>query len=92
MQILRTERNSIEALLKMEQDGELSEDCLTLDIYRPRRRQSNTGILVWIHGGGFINGASKQYDGIEQAKAGYIVVVIQYRLARRSQKLESLKI
>ena len=56
-----------------------TENCLTLDIYRPAG--DNKGeILFWIHGGGFATGASSFYSGVEQAgKYGNTVVVIQYR-------------
>jgi len=33
----------------------MSEDCLTLDIYRPANLgDRKPGILIWIHGGGFV--------------------------------------
>ena len=61
--------------------GEMSEDCLTLDIYIPRDGRTDRGILFWIHGGGYISGDSSFYSGIEQAlRYGNIVVSIQYRL------------
>jgi len=36
---------------------------------------------VWIYGGSFMTGSASVYDGIEQAKRGNIVAIIQYRLA-----------
>jgi para-nitrobenzyl esterase len=37
--------------------------------------------MVWIHGGGFINGAGSQYTGTTLAKKGHVIVVtINYRL------------
>ena len=69
-----------------EDRGEISEDCLTVDIYIPRTDDSSTddpnlGIIVWIHGGGFQTGDAKYYSGIEQAvNYGNIVVLVQYRL------------
>ena len=59
--------------------GFITEDCLTLDIYRPEGVVGGA-ILFWIHGGAFVTGTSHLYDGIEQAKRGNIVVSIQYRL------------
>lgn len=59
-----------------------SEDCLYLDIYRPRTSDTNLPVFVWIHGGSNHFGSSKQYNGAALAKRGkMIVVVIQYRLA-----------
>ena len=56
-----------------------TENCLTLDIYRPASGDKGE-ILFWIHGGGFATGASSFYSGVEQAgKYGNTVVVIQYR-------------
>ena len=56
-----------------------TENCLTLDIYRPAGDDKGE-ILFWIHGGGFATGASSFYSGVEQAgKYGNTVVVIQYR-------------
>ena len=59
--------------------ADMIEDCLTLDIYRPTGEDKGE-ILFWIHGGGFANGDSSFYSGIEQAgKYGNTVVIIQYR-------------
>ena len=56
-----------------------TENCLTLDIYRPAGDDKGE-ILFWIHGGGFATGAASFYSGVEQAgKYGNTVVVIQYR-------------
>ena len=35
-----------------------SEDCLYLDVYRPRRtsRSADLPVIVWVHGGGFTQG------------------------------------
>ena len=70
-----------------EDNDEISENCLTVDIYVPRSLADNKennkdlGIIVWIHGGGFQTGDAKYYSGIEQAvHYGNIVVLVQYRL------------
>ena len=36
--------------------------------------------MVWIHGGGLINGESNDYDGRKLAGAGVVVVTINYRI------------
>ena len=58
------------------------ENCLTLDIYKPiaDNPDSPIDLLVWIHGGAMILGASSEYGGITQAQKGNIVIAIQYRL------------
>jgi para-nitrobenzyl esterase len=61
-----------------------SEDCLTLNIWAPAEPKAGEKhpVLLWIHGGAFIQGSGAQprYDGTELAKRGAIVVTINYRL------------
>ncbi len=59
------------------------EDCLCLNIYRPRENTQNLPVMVFIHGGGFRDGASSlsTYDGEWLAQNKKIVLVtINYRL------------
>ena len=61
----------------------LSEDCLYLNVWTPARRKTEKlPVLYWIHGGGYIMGASSQslYDGEELARLGCVVVSINYRV------------
>lgn len=61
-----------------------SEDCLSLNIWKPTDAtvHSKLPVLFWIHGGAFIQGSGAQprYDGTELAKRGAVVVTINYRL------------
>ncbi len=58
-----------------------SEDCLYLDVYRPKTDDNNLPVYVWIHGGINNFGGAQDYDGAPLAKKGnMVVVVIQYRL------------
>jgi para-nitrobenzyl esterase len=59
-----------------------SEDCLTLNVFTPRSSASaKLPVIVWIHGGGNMDGASRDYDGSRLAEVGQTVVVtINYRL------------
>nr|WP_262692730.1 carboxylesterase family protein [Kordiimonas aestuarii] len=61
--------------------GEMSEDCLSLNIWAPANARK-AGVFVWIHGGALRSGASKQkmYDGTRLAETGVVVVSINYRL------------
>ncbi|MBL8542452.1 MAG: carboxylesterase family protein [Hyphomonadaceae bacterium] len=61
--------------------GAQSEDCLTLNVWTPANAH-NAPVLVWIHGGALVAGASKEplYDGARLAAEGIIVVSINYRL------------
>jgi len=59
-----------------------SEDCLTLNIWAHPKGPARA-VLVWIHGGGFIEGNSGEgwYDGAELARRQDIVVVsVNYRV------------
>jgi para-nitrobenzyl esterase len=66
--------------------GPQSEDCLYLNVYtsdvtsRSSRHDRARPVLVWIHGGGFVTGAGRQYDGSKLAADGAVVVTINYRL------------
>lgn len=62
-----------------------SEDCLYLNVWTagsPADRKSGRPVMVWIHGGAFMNGAGSlpAYDGAELARKGVVVVTINYRL------------
>ena len=58
-----------------------SEDCLFLNIYAPSARKAPLPVMVWIHGGGFMTGASDQYVSDTLALYGDVIVVtLNYRL------------
>ena len=67
-----------------------SEDCLTLNVFTPEGALGRTDaaaklpVMVWIHGGGLINGSgsAELYDGTKLARQGVVVVTINYRLGR----------
>ena len=64
-------------------DRAMSEDCLTLNIWRPREPEdAPLPVMVWFHGGAFrVGGTSlEQYDGSSLASHGVIVVTVNYRL------------
>ncbi|KAJ7163554.1 Alpha/Beta hydrolase protein [Mycena crocata] len=63
------------------------EDCLFLSVYYPSDASGvPTGslpVLLYIHGGGYLVGASSQFRGtdlLKQSNRGVVVVIIQYRL------------
>ncbi len=60
-----------------------SEDCLTLNVFT-QALGGKRPVMVWIHGGGFVNGSgsAELYDGSEFAKRGVVLVSINYRLGR----------
>jgi para-nitrobenzyl esterase len=62
----------------------MGEDCLTLNIWSPEARREPLPVMVWIHGGGYINGSGTAalYDGTRLAGRGVVVVTINYRLGR----------
>ncbi|MGU3436539.1 carboxylesterase/lipase family protein [Actinomycetes bacterium M1A6_2h] len=57
------------------------DDCLNLNIWTPDVTAS-APVLVWIHGGAFVNGngAVPTYDGTAFARDGIVFVSINYRL------------
>jgi para-nitrobenzyl esterase len=60
-----------------------NEDCLGLNVWTPAKSAADKlPVMVWIHGGGFLIGASSQsvYDGEPLASEGVVVVSINYRL------------
>jgi para-nitrobenzyl esterase len=59
------------------------ENCLALNVYTPACDERRRPVLVWIHGGAFLNGggAMPWYDGSRLATRGDLVVVtLNYRL------------
>lgn len=61
----------------------MSEDCLSLNIWRPRE-QGTFPVMVWFHGGAYFCGASSSpmYIGDRLSANGRVVVVtVNYRLA-----------
>ena len=57
------------------------EDCLNLNIWTPDPGGS-APVLVWLHGGAFVNGSGSVagYDGARFARDGVVLVTINYRL------------
>jgi para-nitrobenzyl esterase len=61
----------------------VSEDCLYLNIWTPANSaHEHLPVIVWIYGGGYINGSASMplYWGDQLAQKGVIVVTIAYRL------------
>ena len=62
-----------------------SEDCLYLNVFKPTKHSDAPyPVVVWIHGGGFVNGGASPavYSGESFAKQGVIFVSFNYRLGR----------
>ncbi len=64
--------------------GPVSEDCLTLNVFAPAGPHRALPVMVWIHGGGLVNGSSSAdlYDASALARQGVVVVTLNYRLGR----------
>lgn len=62
--------------------GDISEDCLFLNVWTPAGAKGKRPVLVWIHGGGFSSGsgAIPIYDGRALAARGIVVVNLNYRV------------
>src|SRR5690606_4364534 len=65
------------------QVGAQSEDCLFLNVWRPKKA-GKYPVMVFLHGGGFVFGAAgvPLYEGSGLARRGAVVVTINYRLGR----------
>ncbi|MCX6591904.1 MAG: carboxylesterase family protein [Acidobacteria bacterium] len=63
--------------------GGVSEDCLTLNIWTPAQSPADKRpVMVWIHGGGYVEGSNAiaSYDGEQLARLGIVVVSVNYRM------------
>lgn len=60
--------------------GQVDENCLTLDVYTPTNIDTKLPVMVFIHGGAFVAGATSQYDATQLAKTAMVVVIMNYRL------------
>ncbi len=61
---------------------EISEDCLSLNIYTPAEGLNDRlPVMVWFYGGGFQNGSNSdpEFDGAALNRRGIILVVVNYR-------------
>ncbi len=62
-----------------------AEDCLYANVWIPESAPgTKLPVMVWIYGGGFVNGGSSPavYDGSQFAKRGVVLVSFNYRLGR----------
>lgn len=62
---------------------DVSEDALTLNIWMPADKdRDHLPVFVFVHGGGLSagGGSLEVYDGAELARAGIVVVTLNYRL------------
>jgi para-nitrobenzyl esterase len=57
-----------------------NEDCLYLNVWTPAKVSRNLPVLVWFHGGGWVNGAGTDVMPSRLTAAGNVVVTINYRL------------
>ncbi|WP_084579168.1 carboxylesterase/lipase family protein [Sphingomonas azotifigens] len=63
-----------------------AEDCLYLNVWKPMARTpgGKLPVIVWIYGGGFVNGGASPptYAGANMARQGVLFVSFNYRLGR----------
>jgi para-nitrobenzyl esterase len=61
-----------------------AEDCLYANVWRPTDGQRGLPVMVWIYGGGFVNGGASPptYAGANLARNGIVFVSFNYRVGR----------
>ncbi len=61
-----------------------AEDCLYVNVWKPAGAKAKLPVLVWIYGGGFVNGGASPptYAGANIAKKGIMFVSFNYRVGR----------
>lgn len=61
-----------------------AEDCLYANVWRPQGAANKLPVMVWIYGGGFVNGGASPptYAGDSLAREGIVFVSFNYRLGR----------
>lgn len=63
-----------------------AEDCLVLNVWTPEAAEAGAKlpVIVWIYGGGFVNGGSSPptYSGANLAREGVVFVSFNYRVGR----------
>lgn len=62
----------------------MSEDCLYVNVWRPASGAKKLPVMVWIYGGGFVNGGASGpfHEGSQFAKQGVVLVNFNYRIGR----------
>lgn len=58
---------------------------LELDLYRPAKFDRNLPVVIWVHGGGWLNGSKDNCPAAWLAAEGFAVASINYRLSREAQ-------
>jgi para-nitrobenzyl esterase len=60
------------------------EDCLTLNVWAPAKREGLVPVMVFLHGGGFIGdtGSNPVLNGAALTGQGVVVVTLNYRLGQ----------
>ena len=62
-----------------------AEDCLYLNVWVPAQKPAGRlPVMIWIYGGGFVNGGSSPapYDGAQFARGNIVLVSFNYRVGR----------
>ncbi|HTG38018.1 carboxylesterase/lipase family protein [Sphingomonas sp.] len=61
-----------------------AEDCLYANVWRPAGGADKLPVMVWIYGGGFVNGGASPptYAGDNLARQGVVFVSFNYRVGR----------
>lgn len=61
-----------------------AEDCLYVNVWKPAAAKAKLPVILWIYGGGFVNGGASPptYSGANIARQGVMFVSFNYRVGR----------
>ena len=64
---------------------EMDEACLSMNVFRPQgvAEDAKLPVLIWIHGGGFVAGSARSFDGasfVANSREPLVVVNFNYRV------------
>ena len=61
-----------------------AEDCLHANVWKPAGTAAKLPVIVWIYGGGFVNGGASPptYAGADLSRQGVVFVSFNYRVGR----------
>ena len=75
--LLNLQGTALSSSISWPEEGSVGEDCLHLNVWTPRIGSGKRPVMVWIHGGGYINYSANSvaFDGVNLCRKGDVVMV-----------------